>query len=347
MTRFLKFTVLAALLPPAIAGAQTVSFKLTPPAARPKLAEPFTLRLEIALPADYSVAPDTSSFANDVFELVKIKKISSKTAGALKTDTYELDAAAFDIGISTFPETAWLLAKGPELKEAKSPPLALEIMPLFDTTKEQEGIRDIRPPFKFIPWLRLLAGLLAAALAAWLLYRRYKSRFSSAPAAGAAPDPRSPYQKAADALAELSVSGIWEEGRIKEFYSRLSDIFRNYLDAQFGIKAELMTTNDITRELRRTGADIKTVIKTRELLENADLVKFAKFKPGERERDTAVSALKDLLAFFSRREGNSPALSAPEREARKPGIDQKPGPGPGPGSGPPNQKSGAREAASR
>ena len=310
MTRFLIFTILTALLFPAAAGAQTVSFKLTPPAAKPKLAEPFTLRIELTLPPDYSVSPDTSTFSDDVFELLKVKKVSSKTTGELKTYAFDLDLAAFNIGVSTFPETAWLLTKGTELKEAKSPSFALEILPLFDTKKEPDGIRDIRPPFKFIPWLWLLAGLLAMALAAWLIYRRKKTSLAAG-LAGAAPDPRSPYQKAADALAELSASGIWEEGRIKEFYSRLSDIFRNYLDAQFGIKAELLTTNDITRELRRTGTDIKTVIRTRELLENADLVKFAKFKPGDKERDAAVATLRDLLEFFTRQEENRRAPASP------------------------------------
>ncbi len=312
MTRVVKFTLLAALLLPALAGAQTVSFKLTPPAARPKLAEPFTLRFELTLPADYSVKPDTSAFSNDVFELLKIKKISSKPAGTLKTETFDLDISAFNIGVSTFPEISWLLTKGTELTEAKSVPFALEILPVFEAKQVQGDIRDIHPIFKFIPWLWLLTGLLAAALAAWFIHQRNKARSGMAASDPEASDLRSPYQKAADALAELSASDIWEHGLIKEFYSRLSDIFRNYLDAQFGIKAELMTTNDITRELRRTGADIKTVITTRELLENTDLVKFAKFKPGEKERDAAVLSLKDLLVFFTQQEENRRAL---ERQA--------------------------------
>ncbi|OGS06735.1 MAG: hypothetical protein A2270_05585 [Elusimicrobia bacterium RIFOXYA12_FULL_51_18] len=317
---FLRPLTLAAalLLPAGRAAAQTtVSFKLTPPAAQPRLAETFSLRLELICPAEYTVRPDTSTFSNSVFELLEIKKISSKTVGALKTETFELAVSAFAIGVSTFPETAWLLAAGAELKEAKSPAFTLEILPFFDAKKEPEGIRDILPPFKFIPWLGLLAAFTAAVLAAWFIYRRYKTRAGDSAGAETtdAPDLRSPYEKASDALARLSGSGLWEEGKIKEFYSRLSDIFRNYLDGQFGIKAELMTTNDITRELRNTGADIKTVIRTRELLENSDLVKFAKFKPGEKERDSAVSSLKDLLIFFTRQEENRRALAA----APKPG----------------------------
>jgi len=350
---FLKFAVLAALPlqisaaaalpPPAAAGTHTISFKLTPPQSKPKLAEPFTLRLELTGPADYSVRPDTSAFSDEVFELLKIKKLSSKTSGALKTETFDLDVTAFDIGVSTFPETAWLLAKGTELEEAKSAPFALEILPLFDSAKDRTGIKDIRPPFKFIPWLWLLAGLLAVIAAAWLIYRWKKARSAAASASsGAAPDLRSPYQKASDAIAELTASDIWREGRIKEFYSRLSDIFRSYLDGQLGIKAELMTTNDITRELRRTGADIKTVIRSRELLENADLVKFARFKPDEKERDDAISSAKDLLIFFTQQEENKRAMAAqlrssPERTAAKPDAANKPEP--------PEQKIGARPVA--
>jgi len=314
MKRLLPVLTLAAalLLPAGRAAAQTVSFKLTPPAEKPKLAAAFPLRLELTCPAEYTVKPDTSAFSNDVFELLKIKKVSSKTTGALKTETFDLEVSAFGIGVSTFPETVWLLSTGAELKEARSPVVPIEIMPFFDSKKEPEGIRDIHPPFKFIPWAWILAALTAALLAARYIYRRYMARAGAAGtgAAGAAPDLRSPYEKAAAALAELCASGMWEEGKIKEFYSRLSDIFRNYMDAQFGIKAELMTTNDITRELRGTGADIKTVIKTRELLENADLVKFAKFKPGEKERDAAVSSLKDLLVFFTQQEENRRALAA-------------------------------------
>ncbi len=298
------------------AAAQTVSFKLTPPAEKPKLAETFRLRLELICPAEYAVRPDTASFSNDAFEVLRIKKISSKTEGALKTETFDLAVSAFTIGVSTFPQTTWLLAAGAELKEAKSPAVPLEILPLFDTKKDPDAIRDIHPPFKFIPWLGLLAGLAAAVLAARYIYRQYKNRpgaagFNSA----AAPDLRSPYEKALAALAELCASGMWADGKIKEFYSRLSDIFRNYLDAQFDIKAGLMTTNDITRELRGTGADIKTVIKTRELLENADLVKFAKFIPGEKERDAAVSSLKDLLVFFTQQDENKRVLEAAAKTA--------------------------------
>ncbi|MBU2572768.1 MAG: hypothetical protein KKH28_01655 [Elusimicrobia bacterium] len=316
MTPAFKLNVLlvflAALLPPA-AGGEEVSFKIGLSAAKPKLAEQFTLRVELSCPADYDVKPDTSSFQNDVFELTRIKRLAPTVSGAVKTEIFELDASAFDIGISTFPETVWLLTKGADIKKASSPAFAIEILPLFDGKKEKEGIKDIYPPFRFIPWLQLLLGALAAAAAAYLLYKKLK-KTAPGPGVSAPADTRTPYQAASDALNELLNSGLWDEGKVKEFYSRLSDIFRNYLDAQFSVKAELMTTNDITRGLRKTGAEIKTVIKTRELLENSDLVKFARFRPGQKDRDAAVSALKELLVAFTNQKENAAALNSSNQQ---------------------------------
>ncbi|MBI4802968.1 MAG: hypothetical protein HY796_10640 [Elusimicrobia bacterium] len=294
------------LAAPRPAGGEEVSFKIARSAAKPKLAEQFTLRLELSCPADYDVKPDTSSFQDEVFELTLIKRLAPTASGAVKTEVFELEASAFNTGISTFPETTWLLTKGADIKKASSPAFAIEILPLYDGKKEKEGIKDIYPPFSFIPWIRLILGALAAAAAAYFLYKKFK-RTAGGPLAPAVADNRTPYQFASDALAELLASGLWDEGKVKEFYSRLSDIFRNYLDAEFAVKAELMTTNGITRDLKKTGADIKTVIKTRELLENSDLVKFAKFRPGQKDRDAAVASLKELLAAFTRQKENAAA----------------------------------------
>jgi hypothetical protein len=305
---------LTALLSAPRAAAQEVSFKLSPPAHKPRLAEPFTLRLEITRPASYAVTPDTASFPSDTFELTGIRELSSKTEGGRATGTYEIRAAAFGIGVSTFPAIVWRLAAGPEVKEALSPEAPLDIKPVFDPAKEPEGIRDIRPPFRFIPWPWLIAALLAAGAGAWYLYRRRAA--SAAAAAAAPPDLRTPYQKASEALAELSASALWREGRIKEFYSRLADIFRGYLDARLGIRAGLRTTGDIARDLRKGGADIAMVVSTRALLEKADLVKFARLKPAENERDTDLSAAKDLLLAFDRREEERLAAEAAKAAAQ-------------------------------
>lgn len=307
-------------LAPAAADCEEIAFKIGLSQARPRLAEPFTLKFELSCPAQYEVRPDAPSFRNDVFEVTRIKKLKAgPAAGAARTEVFELEVSAFSIGTSTFPATDWLLVSGADTKKASSPAFPINIQPLFDSNAEKEkGIRPIYPPYRFPPWLWITLGLLAAATAAYFLHKRLKKRSAAGlAAAAAAADSRTPYQKASDALDRLLKSGLWDEGKIKEFYSGLSDLFRTYLYAEFGIAAELMTTGGITRDLKKTGADIKTVIKTREFLENADLVKFARFRPGERDRDAAVKSLQELLtAFAAQKHAAEAAAAAKERAAK-------------------------------
>lgn len=315
---FLAALLLA--LAPSAADCEEIAFKIGLSEAKPKLAEPFTLKFEISCPAGYEVKPDTPSFRNDVFEVTRIKKLKAgPAAGAVKTEVFELEVSAFSIGVSTFPATDWLLITGAETRKASSPAFTVDVQPLFDSKKEEEqGIRPIYPPYKFPPWLWITLGVLAAAAAAYFLRKWLKNRSAAGlAAAAAAADARTPYQKASDALDKLLGSGLWEEGKIKEFYSGLSDIFRTYLFAEFGIAAELMTTGAITRDLKKTGADIKTVIKTREFLESADLVKFAKFRPGEGDRDATVKALREMLTVFAAQKHAAEAAAAAKAQAAK------------------------------
>lgn len=294
----MRTAALALLLACAPAAAEeTVSFKLTPPASGVKLAEPFKVKVEASYPARYSIKPDTATAGNEEFEVLSFTRLNSAAAGALKTDTFEIAAKPFALGQSTFPAVTWeLYAEGAPPAAAKSPPFLVEIQPLFKDA--EDGIRDIYPPYRYIPWLWILAGLLAAALAVHL-YRRLRRKGPGA--AGAYSDwkdARTPYQRARERLERLSASPLAAAGRMRELYTGFTAVLRLYLGEEFGLDAELMTTSDLARELKTTGADLKTTLKAREFLEKADLVKFAKMQPPDHAADSAL--LLELLGEFAR-----------------------------------------------
>jgi hypothetical protein len=82
------------------------------------------------------------------------------------------------------------------------------------------------------------------------------------------------------ALDKLKEEKIWEKGEVKEFYSCLTEITRTYIERQYGIPAMESTTEEILRAFRKTNPDdnlLDEILK--ELLELADLVKFAKETP--------------------------------------------------------------------
>lgn len=299
---------------PAAAG-DDVSFKLTPPAGKVKLAEPFKVRLEASYPGHYSIKPDTASAGGQDFEVLSFTRLASKTAGGGKTDTFEIEAKPFALGQSTFPAVTWeLYAPGAASVEAKSPPFLVEILPAFEKT--EDGIRDIYPPYSYTRWLLWLALLLAAGALVHQLYKRFAIKpggrtFYGAPWA----DTRTPYQRARERLEKLSASPLSSSGKMRELYTGFTYVLRLYLSEEFAIDAELMTTADLTKELKRTGAELKTTLRAREFLHKADLVKFAKMKPDDVQADSAN--LLELLGELARTAENAKAAAAAAEAAAR------------------------------
>lgn len=307
MTRalILLLAVVSAAAP--AAAQEPVSVSVTPPAGKVLLADTFKFKVAASLPGNYSLKPDTTSPEGSGFELLSFTKTAETQQNGRKTETFEIKAQAFDLGITTFPAIAWRLS-GPGVAagaEVESSSFTVEVLPLFKT-REEEGIRDIYPPFRYLPWLWLLPLALAAGAAFYAYRRRRGGPGGTAGAAWA--DPRTPYQRARDRLGRLESSPLAGAGRLKEFYTGLAAILRFYLAEEFRIDAALMTTSDLGRELKKTGVEIKTALRARELLHKADLVKFARLKPEDAGKDSG--ALEELLMEFHRTAENARTLAA-------------------------------------
>lgn len=309
--------LLALCLAPA-AAREGAALKAVPPEGKVRLAEPFTFTVEAELPATWELGVDTAS-ANSEFEIVKAERRWSEVGESGKTELFEVTARAFTLGVSTFPAVAWT-ARGPGAAgapPAKTDPFLVEVQGAFEI-KEEEDIKDIYPPYAYTPWLLLLLAALAAAAAARLLYKRF-SRKSGGALFSRAPwqDARTPYQRARDRLERLAASPLPREGRLKQFYTGLTAVLRFYLQEEFRIEAALMTTADLARELKRTGADLKTVMRTRELLQKADLVKFARHLPEKPEADSAeaVELMMEYNRLAEEARAREAARAAAEAEA--------------------------------
>jgi len=157
----------------------------------------------------------------------------------------------------------------------------------FDIDTLTQTIADIKPvreaPFTFreflaylttLPVLLSVAGVLMA-VAAVLLWRRYRhSRV-----ADCADDDEPPHERAIRELERLSGEKLWQNGRVKEYYTRLSDIIRDYIARRYGLPALETTTPELVDMLRRSDVDRRECDRAGELLGLADLVKFARYAP--------------------------------------------------------------------
>jgi flagellar basal body-associated protein FliL len=96
---------------------------------------------------------------------------------------------------------------------------------------------------------------------------------------------KTPIEKATNLLNILEKKELWQKGEIKDYYSELTDIARNYIEEAIEIPAMESTTAELIEGLRTASLKKKMVL-SQETIENlervlkqADLVKFAKSKP--------------------------------------------------------------------
>jgi hypothetical protein len=198
---------------------------------------------------------------------------------------------SFDSGFYEVPPTFAEIKSESGIKRFYSEYSPLKVMrvkiaPADSTAK----IFDIIGPYKapvtlgeILPWI-LLAALVSAAL--WgivRLLRRFK-KHKKEPEIDIIPDPA--HVIAFRDLEKLRNEQLWQKGQVKLYYSRLTEILRQYLENRYGVYSLEMTTSETLEVLLQTGfkkdnlyASLKTI------LNGSDLVKFAKYKPDSVEND--------------------------------------------------------------
>lgn len=163
---------------------------------------------------------------------------------------------------------------------------------------ELEGLKDIKPPvyfpadyFIFI----LIAAIILLAAAAFLIARFLKKRKKVKPAPVLKPR-RPAHEIAYEALEALRAKNLPYSGRVKEYYFKLSDIARHYLEDRFSIKAPEMTTEEFLYFLQGSSA-LSIVHKglLTEFLGHCDMVKFAKYGPAPKEIEYSFDAARKLV----------------------------------------------------
>lgn len=93
-----------------------------------------------------------------------------------------------------------------------------------------------------------------------------------------------PHQRAMKEIDKLKEEKMAASEDQKEYYTRLTDTLRRYIEERFGFSAMEMTTSEIIEHLRLSG-DQTMIAELKELFETADLVKFAKYATLINEND--------------------------------------------------------------
>ncbi len=243
----------------------------------------YTLRVDADSKVDFVLSPlqDTLSEVLEVLSLLSADTTVSE--GRTVVEQHYL-ITGFESGSQIVPSQEVIYSREGLSDTAKSMPLIINIYePVVDTSQQ---IRPIKPPIntpisfrEVFPWAAAgLGALLIIALAVWLFLRFLKRKN----------DPEGYYAKALEPahviafreLDKLKEEKIWTQGEVKQYYSCLTEITRQYIERQYDIPAMESTTEEILHAFRKSNPDDPMLDEMlKELLELADLVKFAKADP--------------------------------------------------------------------
>ncbi len=145
-------------------------------------------------------------------------------------------------------------------------------------------------------WYTLWTLLLLSALG-YAYYYRFVRVVPGPPP----PPPVPAHTRALEALEAIQQEKLVEKGLYKEYYIRVSDVLRRYMEDQFGLHASEHTTEEFLQDLQHNAVlALQEQLLLKEFLRHCDLVKFAKREPTSEEIqhtfDTCRQFVKDTAA---------------------------------------------------
>lgn len=173
--------------------------------------------------------------------------------------------------------------------------LSLKVVQPFKIDTAANSITDIKTVFEpkfdwlnLIKWVLLVLVIIALLVLLYFILRKYwlkKPIFVSAPEAILPP-----YMVALNHLDKIKQEKAWQHNRSKEYHTDLVDVIREYIEKVFDLNSMEMTSIEILEHLGDLRSEQKTAyFALKQLLQLADLVKFAKWNPTPDEHELSLN----------------------------------------------------------
>jgi hypothetical protein len=298
--RFACFFLIAySLLLTANAQSVHVSAKLDSTSMR--IGEQIHLHLNAVTPPNtqviFPVIPDTIH----KLEIVQRSKTDTTKAADGKTITYhqQYTITGFDSGYFVIEPMTFQFRKesSTSFDTMSTEAMLVQVMTIpVDTTQQ---IKDIKPPvevpFTFMDALPYIIGGLVLFAIIYFLIRYFKNRKKIIPEVMIKKPTRPAHEIAMEALNKIREEKLWQQGFYKQYQSAVSDTVRTYIEYRFSIQAMEYTTDETLKHFRNNMIPVEAKEKLRQLLQLADMVKFAKAIPVGSENEQAMQQAIDFI----------------------------------------------------
>ena len=250
-----------------------------------KIGEQIQYKVSVETPADTPVSfPEGQTFAP--LEMVKTRAADTLRDGGKYRLVKEYYLTQFDEGKYTIPSQKIRINN----KDYFTDSLLVEVHTVaIDTLKQPlydiKPIQDVKKPFTSYGWILTIIAAVLLLLIVAFVYSVFirKKKFPFLQTQKKLP----PFDRAIQDLKELQNSKYLIQSQHKEYYTRLTDIVKAYLEEEVHILAkesttdELLTKINLLQEKGKLNLNQETITNLKRVLQTADLVKFAKNKPSD------------------------------------------------------------------
>jgi hypothetical protein len=231
-------------------------------------------------------------------EILKEIPAQKKEEQNFKSSTFGYTISYYDSAVITLPPIAvQYKEKGSnEVKVVLSNPVTFTVHTLQVDQKAE--IKDVKDPltipldWKFILLIAIIVLVVLSVV--YYLYRRYKKKKAEQPVIKKVIKIPA-HVRAMSALDKLEREQLWQKGRVKEYHSNITGIIRGYFEERFKLPALELTTSEQMQKLKSVPSAENILNITNEFLNNADLVKFAKFQPMPSVNETMMKQAKEIV----------------------------------------------------
>lgn len=241
----------------------------------------------------WAVIPDTFN----KLEVVERGKIDTSKQGNITVYKQRLLITGFDSGLFKVPPFQFpVIPKNGAAYTVQTDSFLVGVKTLpVDTTKAFRGIKNIiavKTDWKeYLPWI--IGGLVALVIIFFLVKRLLKKK----PVEETLPTVPSETlcQKTLRLLNELDEKKLWQQGNVKLYYIELTDILREYIEQRFKTPAMELTTDELLNKSHSHKEMSKHYDELSQILNTADLAKFAKAQPLPYEHTQAMELAKQFV----------------------------------------------------
>lgn len=279
--------------------AQTISATLKADSSQILIGDHLQIKLVLKYADGLQPALPTFSDTLGNMELLSDSKIDTIINGNFKTLTKTFTVSAYDSGeYYAGPVKIWYKnIDGTADSVFSNQEIILVNTVDVDTTKPFKAIKaPLDVPYswrEFIPHIIAALILLIAIISGIIFWRKYRKQ---KPVVVERPKPKDPaHIWARKELKKLEDDKLWQQDDVKQYYSRLTDILRLYLEYRYEWLALESTTEEIEANIDRYHIKNKARESLLSILRNADLVKFAKMLPLP---DANIQAMEDAYRFI-------------------------------------------------